>query len=327
MIFKCKNCGGNSVYNPDKGTMYCPHCESLDSEEKIPSTVMTECVNCGAPLEIGDFTSASKCPHCGSYIIFEERVQGEFTPSLILPFKISKQKAVDLLHNEFRKRTFTPSGFLSSASIDKMEGTYVPFFMYDYDADVDFQGKGTKVRAWTSGDTEYTETSFYDVIRKMDIDFQKIPVDASKCMEDNVMDLMEPYDYKALENFKEKYLSGFLGEKYNFTSAELEERAKQKADKDARMLLQDSLTGYTTLTREHELINLKEKEIHYTLLPVWVYLFSYQGKEYQFHINGQSGKIIGVTPVAKQKVIGYSATVFGIIMVIGLMLRMILEVL
>lgn len=24
MIFKCKNCGGNSVYSPEKKMMYCP---------------------------------------------------------------------------------------------------------------------------------------------------------------------------------------------------------------------------------------------------------------------------------------------------------------
>lgn len=35
MLFKCKNCGGNTVYAPDKGKMYCPHCESIDSEEKV----------------------------------------------------------------------------------------------------------------------------------------------------------------------------------------------------------------------------------------------------------------------------------------------------
>ena len=52
MIFKCKNCGGNIVYDPDRGTMCCPHCESLDSEDKVLSTeYMTTCGNCGAPME------------------------------------------------------------------------------------------------------------------------------------------------------------------------------------------------------------------------------------------------------------------------------------
>ena len=326
MIFKCKNCGGNAIYNPDKGSMYCPHCESIDCEEKISSTVMTECVNCGAPIEIEEFTSALKCPHCASYLIFEERVENEFTPNLILPFKISKDKAVEKLHNEFRKRIFTPSSFLTQASIEEMEGSYVPYFMYDYDANAIYHGTGTKVRTWTTGDTEYTETSYYDVIRNMDIDFRKIPVDASKKMDDDIMDLMEPYDYKALENFKEKYMSGFLSERYNFSSTELEKRARVKADKDAKSLLHDTILGYATLTPTQEEINLQEKENHYALFPVWVYLFRFHGKEYQFHVNGQSGKVLGVTPIDKQKVALYSTTLFGIIMLIGCMIRLILEV-
>ena len=34
MIFKCKNCGGNVVYSPERKKMFCPFCESEDSEER-----------------------------------------------------------------------------------------------------------------------------------------------------------------------------------------------------------------------------------------------------------------------------------------------------
>ena len=36
----------------------------------------------------------------------------------------------------------------------------MPFWLYDYQADYDYAGEGIKVRRWTSGDTEYTETSY-----------------------------------------------------------------------------------------------------------------------------------------------------------------------
>lgn len=81
-----------------------------------------------------------------------------------------------------------------------------------------FHGEGTKVRSWTTGNTQYTETSYYDIVRDMDIDFVKIPVDASVGMPDDVMDLMEPFDYKELQEFKPEYLSGFHSERYNMTS-------------------------------------------------------------------------------------------------------------
>ncbi|MDD6202745.1 MAG: hypothetical protein PUB13_07380 [Lachnospiraceae bacterium] len=326
MLFKCKNCGGNAVYSPEKETLYCPHCESLDSEEKISGSGMTQCVNCGAPLEPETFTSAMKCPHCGSYLIFEERVEGDYTPHLILPFKIGKEKAVEAIRKEFHKRTFVPSSFLSEASIEEMEGMYVPFFMYDYDCDAYYSALGTKVRKWTTGETEYTETSYYQVVRDMEISFDKVPVDASEEMPDDVMDLMEPYDYQALTAFQEKYMSGFNSEVYNFSSEEMEKRAKKKTRNDATSLLHDTLKGYTTLTQVDEQISLNLTKTNYALLPVWVYKFRYRENVYDFYVNGQTGKVIGQTPVSYPKVAGYSTTVFGITMAIGLILKVLAEV-
>ena len=229
MIFKCKNCGGNSLYNPEKKMMYCPHCESEESQEKLDGVGLTQCGNCGAPMEVPDYTSAMKCENCGSYHVFEERISGEYAPHLILPFQISKKQAVDILKKEFGKRVFTPSTFLSHASIAKMEGSYVPFFLYDFHADARYSAQGTKVRSWSSGNYRYTETSYFEIERDMDVEFDNIPVDASVRLEDSTMDLLEPYDYKALESFKEQYMSGFEGEIYTDNAIALQGRAEQKA--------------------------------------------------------------------------------------------------
>ena len=327
MIFKCRNCGGNILYDPDKGTMCCPHCEGLDTEEKLTSTeAITTCANCGAPMGsvVLDHTSATKCPNCGTYIILDERVQGEYAPDMILPFRISRKKAVDLLRSEFGKRVFTPTGFLSNASVSRIEGTYVPFFMYDYDTDTDYRATGTKVRTWMSGDYEYTETSFYDIHRVMDAEFEKVPVDASDYMDDTCMDLLEPYAYAGLESFEEKYMSGFFAEKYNRPEGQLEPRAKEKIDKAVNSLINNSIAGYATVTRRSMDINSVKKKVTYALLPVWEYVFRYHNTNYKFHVNGQTGKVVGRTPVAKDKVALYGMTVFGLVTLLGAMLRLLL---
>ena len=222
MIYKCKNCGGNVMYHPDRKKMYCPHCDGIDTEEEIKSSQITECANCGAPVEVSRYTSACKCEHCGSYMILEERVEGEKTPHLILPFQISKDKAVKLLEKEFQNRYYTPATFLSAATLEGMEGIYVPFFLYDYLANMDYAGTGTKVRSWRRGNTEYVETSYFRVERNLEIDFDRIPVDASINMDDAMMDLLEPFDQKALEKFQIKYMSGFQGEVFSEGLMDLE---------------------------------------------------------------------------------------------------------
>ena len=96
-----------------------------------------------------------------------------------------------------------------------MQGYYVPYWFYDYKTVCYYQGEGTKVRVWRSGDKEYTETSVYAIERSMDMDFERIPVDASEQMPDDVMDLLAPFQYGQMVDFSPRFMSGFYGEKYN----------------------------------------------------------------------------------------------------------------
>lgn len=326
MIYKCQNCGANAVYSPEKEAMYCPHCDGIDSETVQPGNGLNQCVTCGAPIEPGQYDSAYRCEHCGSYMIFEERIEGDYEPHLILPFMVSKEKAKQIIKNEFGKKLFLPDGFLKEAYLDTMEGIYVPFFMYDFFCQYDYEGTGKKVRTWRSGDTEYTETSVFRIERSMDIDFDKIPVDASILMDDNTMDLLEPYRYDALKKFQSKYMSGFLGEMKNMEADTLEPRARSKARTDAEALMRATINGYASVSTERQDLRMNNTQTQYALLPVWSYTYKYRGKEYRFKLNGQTGKMIGSIPLSVGKIIGYGATMFGGISAALLMLFHILEV-
>ena len=308
MIFKCRNCGGNTVYEPSRKRMYCPHCESLDSESIVQEGSLAQCGNCGAPITPGQYASAGRCEHCGSYLVYNERIEGIYEPHLILPFKINKDMAVERLNQEFHKKTFLPSSFLSQKSLEKLEGIYVPFWLYDYQAHYDFEGEGTRIRSWRQGDTEYTETSYYHIIRQMEADFDKVPVDASFVMDDGEMDLMEPYAYQELEAFNPKYMSGFDGEVYNQSAPELEERAQVKVRDASESLMQQSLAGYNSVRPGRKTLNFDRDGVRYALMPVWMYLYQYQGKTWRFSVNGQTGKVIGKTPVSRGKVLLYGLT-------------------
>lgn len=312
------------IYDPQRKRMYCAHCEGTDSEEPVSGGGAAQCANCGAPLNVRAFQSAGKCEHCGCYQIFEERVSGQFTPHLILPFTVGRQEAERKLQTEFGWRTFAPSSFLSHATIQKMEGMYVPFFLYDYHVNYDWAGKGTKVRVWTSGDTEYTETSYYHIRRSMEADFSRVPVDASNEMDDQKMDLVEPYDYGALANFQMKYMSGFFAEMYNQGADQLEPRAHRKAERDAEDLMRQTIAGYSTVTPEYRSLSVNQRAVDYALMPVWVYEYAYRGETYLFYVNGQTGKVVGEMPISKPKAVGYTASVFGFMMLIGQLVRMIM---
>ncbi len=327
MIFKCKNCEGNVIYSPEKHKMICPYCDSEESQERRDSTsaAMEICPNCGGEIPVQEHTSATQCPYCDSYLIFNERVEGEFEPKLIIPFQMGKENCKKAIREKFKKCLFAPTDFLSEVKLNGMQGMYVPYWFYDYDTNCDFQGEGTRVKTWTAGNIQYTETSYYDVRRNMDIGFRKIPVDASLQMPDDVMDLMEPYGYEQLEAFKPEYMSGFYAEKYNMTSGVVESRARQKMKEDVEKILKGTYSGYGSVRVLHNDMNVKDSSTQYGMLPVWKYQYKYKDCDYPFYVNGQTGKIVGTAPISRPKVFAYAGTLWGCLTVILVLLSSIIR--
>lgn len=312
MLFKCVNCGGNTIYDPEKATLFCPYCDGVNcGEEKYDHAQMEICPNCGGEVVVKEHSSAVKCAYCDHSIILDERVEDRYLPYRMIPFKLGREKVKELLKNKFKKAIFTPTDFLSEAQLKKMQGEYVPFWMYDYHTDARLNATGIKVRVWVAGNTEYTEKSFFQVRREMNISYEDIPADASIAMPDSIMDLMEPYDYKALVPFSKKYLSGFLGEKYNMDAEAIESRAHMKMEKSAEQKLRSTVSGYSSVTDQTKIINVLSHQHKYDLLPVWKYDYAYKGQIYPFYINGQTGKIVGKLPVSVPKVMAYSATLWA----------------
>lgn len=325
MIFKCKNCGGNVVYSPERHTMYCPYCDAENSGEREDGNTeaLTICPNCGGEVQVELHTSATQCPYCDCHLIFDERVEGRYQPQKIIPFQMGKENCKKSIREKFKKCLFAPIDFLSEVRLNSMQGIYVPYWFYDYDTWCEFLGEGTKVRVWRSGNTEYRETSFYQIHRELEIAFRNIPVDASVQMPDQVMDLMAPFDYSQLTDFVPEYMSGFYGEKYNMEAVEVEERAGSRMGQDAGRMLVESYAGYNTVRSQRQDIRVNHREVAFCLLPIWRYLYTYKGKEYPFYVNGQTGKIVGAAPLDKGRVWAYAGT-FGSCVMATLLLLLLL---
>lgn len=327
MIFKCRNCGGNTIYSPEKRGMLCLYCDSVDSAERTDqqSGAIQICPNCAGEIPVMEHTSATQCPYCDNYLILNERVEGQYAPKMMIPFRMGKESCKDLIRNHFKKCLFAPTDFLSEARLNEMQGTYVPFWFYDYNVNCDYEGEGTKIRSWTSGNTHYTETSYYNIVRNMDVQFSGIPVDASIQMPDDVMDLMEPYSYQELEAFRPEYMSGFYAEKYNMTSDVVENRARQKRDEDVNQLLKESCMGYAQMRARRNQIRENTRVSSFGLLPVWRYMYKYKDQVYPFYVNGQTGKIVGTAPISKSKVWAYAGTIWACLTLIMVFINGILS--
>ena len=252
------------------------------------------CPSCGAELICEESTAASSCPYCGNPNVVPGQFSGTLRPDFVLPFKLSKEDAVKALKKYYRGKFFLPRSFTSGNHIQEIKGIYVPFWMFDGEAVGDARYEATRSHTYRSGDYEITETEHYDVYRSGAVAFEKIPVDASSKMPDDYMDSIEPYDYQDLKPFSTAYLPGFLADKYDVTVEECSDRADERAAKTVRDLFyRDASAGYETCISVSENISIQRGKVHYALMPVWLLNTKWNGQDFLFAMNGQTGKMVG----------------------------------
>lgn len=62
---------------------------------------------------------------------------------------------------------------------------------------------------------------------------------------------------------------------------------------------------------------MKRGKVHYALLPVWILNTKWEGKDFLFAMNGQTGKLVGNLPVSTKRVVGLFATIAASLSAIG----------
>ena len=73
MIFKCKNCSGNTVYSPELHALYCPYCSSENTGQRTCDAYQIQtCPDCGGELAIEEHTSALRCKYCLTQICWQK---------------------------------------------------------------------------------------------------------------------------------------------------------------------------------------------------------------------------------------------------------------
>ena len=322
---KCPGCGAPIHFKPALGKFKCDYCEGeytaeqlkdmdIINKEEVDATnyVNYNCPDCGAQIITDENTAATFCVYCGNTSIIKNRLSGEFAPSKIIPFKMEKQKAIDAFKRLRKGRPLTPRSFTSEKNIEKIQGVYIPFWLYQVDVNGTIEATATRVKSWSSGDTHYTQTDYYNVIRTGTMTYNRVPVDGSTRFANDMMNTIEPFDYSKLIDYNHAYLSGFLAEKYDVNKDDAFKDAQMRTLNSTRDEMLNSMHGYSGKTiKKNDLIST-QKNIEYALLPVWMVNVKYNDKYYLFAMNGESGKFIGNIPLDKKKTMILTITVFVI---------------
>lgn len=345
--YECPACGGAMEFNPGTQRLKCPFCDSefdvrdyVANHSSSPSGESSEnysdekdsegqpmyiysCASCGGEILATESLGSMKCPFCSNNVVVHEKFAGSFKPDYIIPFTKTKEDAMEAYKGYVKSKRLAPKVFLEENHIDEIKGVYVPFWLFSATQEYEGTFEATRIRTWSDSNYNYNETSFYEAERKGSEDFEQVPIDGSREMPDDLMESLEPFDRSAMVPFNMGYLAGFLANKYNVTADEDRARAQERMAATATLNFHNSVVGYSTVRCVSERCRTTNESHKYALYPVYVLNTSWNGDNYLFAMNGQTGKFIGNLPFSMpQAAKYYFPTALGVAAVVFLLITM-----
>ena len=339
--YKCPNCGGTLVFDPRLQKLRCEHCGSdfypIDFRDKLAersgisieqfdqeSLMVYRCPNCGAEIITSSEPLVINCAYCGSEIVQTDRLPEEFRPDIIIPFSVTREEAEYQYDRCVRHSFFAPSRFRKNIHLEKMQGMYIPVWLFSY-----------KVRAGVNCWGEYTKkkTGYINGVRvnassgtigrfreEAEITFERVAEDGVGKLDDRLIEVVGPYDFWRSVIFNSAYLVGFSAQRWDTGEEVMRKRAEKRVAASAREELvthawQEACSNYsmkelkeagrTVDTRASAFqlrqtsnfsCEVEEVTVERALVPVWMMYTKYGGKKYLFAVNGQDGYVAGRIP-------------------------------
>lgn len=331
----CPNCGGTLEFDPAVGKLKCIYCDSVYTEEECAAFFKEKessekakqsgsdwgsdaagmkaysCSYCGAEILTDANTGATRCPYCGNTTIIEAQFSGAAKPDYVIPFAFNKTQAMDKYKEYYEKKKLLPKAFLEGNKVEEIQGVYVPFWLFDGAVTIDAD--------YEAADRQDTSTEIvrkiYSAKRRGTISFKNVPADASKRMPDDIMDSVEPFKFDELKNFNMMYLPGFLAEKFDVKGDDDLERAEKRVVSTAKQKTKETVKHDEVKEKKGTFdVNYTNKK--YALLPIWYLTTNWNGKQWNFAMNGQTGKFTGDLPVDYAKLgglTGIAAVIAGVL--------------
>jgi len=182
-----------------------------------------------------------------------------------------------------------------------MKGVYVPFWIFDVDAEGSVAYNGERITKWRNGDTEYTKTEMYSMQRGGNLSFARVPADGSRKMDDTLMESIEPFEFREAVPFQAAYLAGYMADRYDMDMEERMERARERVKKATEDAFRKTLPHMDRVTVTSSNVNVCNARYWYVLYPVWILNTTWNGEKFTFAMNGQSGKLVGNLPMDKKQ--------------------------
>lgn len=317
-IYKCPNCGNFLHYDPDTNKLMCDHCHSyidivevggameLAYHDGVENTFepwgdvkAIKCECCGAITLLDAYSTAGDCAFCGAHNVVNLDELGGLKPNGVLPFRISRDIAMENYNKFLKKKLFAPFGMKKNLKKIESKGIYIPMFTFDCEANAYYTIRYGEHYTVTVGSGKNrrveTRTRWYVDSGTISSSFDDIQVEASKYITQSNVTGMGSFDTGNAKAYHSQYITGYQCERYSTGLDESWGTAKEEIyDALKRQIINrycPDVVDYVNIDASYDDVTYK-----YVLVPIWMIDYRYNKKHYNCVVNGRSGKVTGKYP-------------------------------
>lgn len=345
----CASCGAELKFKPGSHQLNCEYCgyeefieqskssfEELElahylrivGENAYTETIeLLHCKSCGANQHVEENYKSLACVYCGEPLIREDIEQeGWILPGALVPFQLDVKMARNIFKGWVSSLWFAPNN-LKRAALDPegLHGLYVPYWTFDANLFAIYQGQRGdyyyETQTYKSSKGKQTrqvrKTKWSYAAGNVEGFIDDILINASQKKRRDIPAAVAFWNLKELVGFNSKYLSGFVTEKYTVSLKEGHHQSFQEAKHRAYNWIRRDIGGDTQRISNAD-IKLSQETFKHILLPVYISSYRYNGKEYHFYVNGQTGVVSGTRPYSFWKIFFLALFILCVIGVIAI---------
>lgn len=328
-VYRCEGCGGIMEFDAATQSLKCPNCDTvveiisekqnivehkldisaqkrLKVTEKQSQTM--ECTGCGAQIEMDKNETATQCPYCGSNYVLAKKQEEVMVPDAVIPFQLDEHAVKEKFGKWMKGRWLAPGKLKHLYQNGGFRGIYLPYWTFDAQAECWYTAQGGRERKVHYKDSEgndrtKVEVDWYFTKGHFHHFFDDIQIPASKRFGNGMFKGIGNFDFKRQVPYAPEYISGFLAENFSVGLEEGHKTAIREMDSSLTSMASDDVRRrYDRVKDVHINRNFTDETFKYLLLPVYSTSYSFNGKDYNVIINGQSGQVSGEYPKSPVKI-------------------------
>lgn len=304
----CEKCGYQMNDEEENNTEEVLEIEEDNNNESDNTFTLCHCENCNFSF-IGD--NIDKCFICDSELT---KSNTTISYSKYIDFKLDLGDAIHNYKRKLNLRLLCPINFRSKKAIKKIKGIFIPMSIFDtsLDGDVVFNASDVNVLDASKKDKKM---QYYKVVCNGHFDYNDVLINMSNKYGNNLLEKIDNYDYNELKEINELNLGEKIIYKEDSDEYGIFDRLKNRCINNSVKLMSE-LVNHTKKKVVDNKLDFKYDRKGIILVPIYVLMNKYKGKEYYYIMNGQNGNTYIKTPIGIIETIVFSILLFIILFAI-----------